>query len=40
MSGYVADHANPGANPCAGEVLINKPFHRHDLAATVHQALN
>jgi signal transduction histidine kinase len=40
MSGYVADHANTGLDPCDGEVLINKPFHRRDLAATVHQVLN
>lgn len=40
MSGYVADHADADSAFCTGEVLINKPFQRRDLAATVHQALN
>lgn len=40
MSGYTAEDADAGSNPCNGEVLINKPFRRRDLAATVQQALS
>lgn len=40
MSGFVADQAGGGTGIGHGEVLIRKPFQRHDLAATLHRALN
>jgi hypothetical protein len=36
----MADQREADSDLCTGEVLINKPFRRRDLAATVHHALS
>ena len=40
MSGFTAEVIGDNAPLGQGDVLLNKPFKMHDLAAALHKALN